>query len=138
MKASIGFRFQSFPSAELNWLLIEFNEKLKKSCIVSWKIYLLWLHFIQSDRLNRIDFCLVSTYIYITRNPWIMLCQMILFPIECLFNAALKCRNSMAEYRFFRKSGVNILQKEEDFVWAIFRVLQGRIPTKFNYVNKKN
>ena len=35
-------------------------------------------------------------------------------------------------------TGVNLLQKEEDFVWGIFRVLQGRIPTKFDNLKKNN
>jgi len=33
-------------------------------------------------------------------------------------------------------AGVNILQKEEDFVLGIFRVLQGRIPKKFDNLKK--
>ena len=35
------------------------------------------------------------------------------------------------------KAGVNILQKEEDFVLGIFKVLQGRISTKFDNFKKK-
>jgi len=37
----------------------------------------------------------------------------------------------------YLSAGVNILQKEEDFVWGIFRVLQGRIPTKVDNFKKK-
>ena len=33
--------------------------------------------------------------------------------------------------------GVNILQKEEDFVLGIVRVLQGRIPTNFDNLKKR-
>jgi len=36
-----------------------------------------------------------------------------------------------------RSAGVNILQNEEDFVWGIFRVFQGRIPTKFDSSKKR-
>ena len=34
------------------------------------------------------------------------------------------------------KSGVNILQKEEDFVLGIFRLLQGRIPQNLKILRK--
>ena len=35
-------------------------------------------------------------------------------------------------------SGVTILQKEEDFVWGIFRVLQDTISRKFDDFKEKD